>query len=104
MIIWSGWGILIPLIVAVVAGFSTIAGGDDHAASGLSIGLILSGVIVLFVGKRLNDRPGRTLVDPETGEQVVLRSATSSLFFIPMQWWGPVIVAIGVATLVAGGL
>jgi hypothetical protein len=53
------------------------------------------GIVVLFVGKRLNERPGRLLVDPETGEEVNLRPATSSLFFIPMQWWAPLIAVAG---------
>lgn len=102
MIIWSGWGILVPLIVVPVAGFAAIAGGDDHAGTGLAIGLILSAVIVWIVGKKFNGKPDRTLMDPKTGQEVVVRATRHSLFFIPMQWWAPVLAGLGVAFLFAG--
>ena len=103
MLIWSGWGILIPLIVVLVSGFFAIAGGDDHAGTGLAIGLILSGVIVWTVGKKLNGKQDRTLIDPETGQPVRVKAGRHSLFFIPMQWWAPVCAALGIALLAAGG-
>jgi hypothetical protein len=105
MIIWSGYGIVVPLIVGVVSFLSgVVAGfvGEEYAQSGVSIGLILSAVVVWFVGKQLNGRPGRILVDPKTGEEVDLRPATSSLFFIPMQWWAPLIAVAGFALMLGG--
>ena len=63
----------------------------------------MSAVVSWFVGKHLNERPGRRLVDPETDEEVVLRPAASTLFFVPVQWWAP-LVAIAGLTLLLGGI
>ena len=101
MIIWSGWGILVVLIVVLVGGLGAIAGGDDHAGTGLAVGLILSAVFIWILGKRFNSKQDRTLLEPETGREVVVKATRHSLFFIPMQWWAPVVAGLGVALLFA---
>ena len=101
MIIWSGWGILVPLIVVLVGGFAAIGGGDDHAGEGLAIGLFLSAIIIWIVGKKFNSGQDRRLLDPETGQEVLVKAGRHSLFFIPMQWWGPIVAGLGVVVLFA---
>lgn len=107
MIIWSGWGILVPVIVfltsLVMEALTESILGDDRAyqeqAVPLTLALLISAVIVWFVGRYLNNRPGRVLVDKETGEEVVLRPR-AAFFFVPMQYWAPILVAFAVVALV----
>ncbi|MFC0406761.1 hypothetical protein [Roseomonas elaeocarpi] len=103
MVIWSGWGILTVVIVALVGGSVTailanLAGpGSSAAGYALAVGLLVSAVVNWFVGQRLNAAPGRELVDPATGQRVTLRRR-HSLFFVPMQWWSvPLVVVASVA-------
>ena len=53
--------------------------------------LFISGIIVWFLGKRLNADSQKVLVDPETGQQYKI-GVKHSLFFIPLQYWGPLFV------------
>jgi hypothetical protein len=48
---------------------------------------------VYFRDDRLNTAPGRTVIDKQTGQEISLRRK-HSLFFVPMEYWGP-IVAVG---------
>ncbi|WP_376096446.1 hypothetical protein ACE7GA_04890 [Roseomonas sp. CCTCC AB2023176] len=108
MIIWSGWGILAPL-VALLAGVPVLLAGNALLAGiaggrwlGLSLvlGLLAAAAAVWWVGKRLNDQPGRELIDARTGERLILRPS-HRLFFIPMQWWAVPLAALAAVALVA---
>lgn len=109
MIVWRGWGILVLVLAAVpVALVQLVAGwvmGPDGAARQSDwlapLGLALSAPLIWWVGRALNRRPARVLVDRETGQEVALRP-NHSLFFIRMEYWA-VIVALGalVALVVA---
>ena len=102
MIIWQGFGVialLIPILVSVLteASLDGAFGKGYYAAHplALTLSLLISAVIVWFVGARLNNAPGRVLVDPESGQKVELKKR-HTLFWIPMQWFGLVIAAVGV--------
>jgi hypothetical protein len=100
MIIWQGWGILalvIPVALAMLtkeACNALLGGGVSNAffQAGFGAGL----VIVWFLGRWLNGRPLKILVDPESGERVVLKGR-HSLFWIPMQYWA--FIGLGVLAL-----
>lgn len=103
LIIWRGWGALAPVIAIVgwLVPLALLEGVLGHAtyirfsgAFSLIFGFAAAAAI-WFVGQALNSVPGRVLVDPSTGQRVVLRKR-HDLFFIPMQWW-----AIPVALFVA---
>ena len=106
MIIFHGWGILTVAIVAIVGGSVTVgaamaldaAGLHAFSGIGLALGLLVAAAVNWFVGHRLNSDPGRELVDKATGETVILRRS-HRLFFIPMQWWSLVMVALGLIAL-----
>lgn len=87
MIIWKGFGILVPLIAifGIVVG-TVVAGMFGFAEMGLGIGLGLAAIGNFFIWKAINAQPGKVLVDPQTGEQVMLKP-THSLFFIPAGFW-----------------
>ena len=100
-VVWSGWGIL---VLPVVGGTALAVGGPIGAvlnATGhgglmflaFSAGLLAAAAANWFVGRRLNSRPGRELLDPRTGERVVLRRV-HRLFWIRMEYWSiPVALA-----------
>jgi hypothetical protein len=101
MIVWRGWGFLafvIPLGLGILAEQGGKAVSGDGAGwyfqSGFGAGL----AIVWFLGRWLNNKPEKILIDPETGEQVVLRGG-HSLFWIPMQYWA----FIGLAVMAVAG-
>ena len=108
MIIWSGWGILAPVVAVLVGGsVALLLGGGLESAGmtrwvglGPALGCLAGAAAVWWVGRWLNGRPGRELVDPRTGERVLLRPS-HRLFFIPMQWWAVPLVVIGLFVLVA---
>lgn len=91
-LIWSGAGILVPVIVVIGGGSGLMLFGE----MGAFLGIIASGLGIWFAGRRMNDKPDRILVDPETGEGVRLRRRNAhSLFFVPIQWWGAAVVVWG---------
>lgn len=101
MIVWSGWGILVVLIAGLAAGIGVAAGGTAHASLGMGLGAILGAVGIWFLGRRLNGPTSeRLLVDPKTGQQVMLR-CKNTLFWINMEWWAIVVALLGVIALFA---
>lgn len=102
MIIWKGWGILallIPLVisVAVGAGVDYYYGENFYKNSTWAMPIVLgfSAIIVFFVGRKVNNKLGRILIDPENNEEIELKT-THSMFWIPLQYWGIIILAISI--------
>lgn len=98
MIIWNGLGILVVLIDAIcISGISAIAGDDPNRTHNwpIAIGLLLSAIFVTIVGYYLRKQPGRTLIDPESGQKVIFKR-NDSLFFIPVFYWGPINLLLAV--------
>mgnify|MGYP000166731658 CR=1 FL=1 len=104
MIIWSGFGFLaalIPIATLVLGGVlcKWVTGDDTLYDNNLLLRLFsfgLASLLVWFLGKRLNGRPGKILIDPATGQPVILKQR-HSLFFIPMEYWAFVIALIAIA-------
>lgn len=92
MIIWSGLGFLVAVIVF---GFSLVLNLAFNAWFGegyynahkwpVALSLLLSAVACWFLGLVLRDRD----------------QGGHTLFFIPMHLWGPILAVIGVVVLVA---
>ncbi|HEY9288265.1 MAG TPA: hypothetical protein VIT43_09615 [Candidatus Dormibacteraeota bacterium] len=103
--VWTGWGVLVllyglaGLFVGSVIG--NVAGLGHRQLITIGIAEIVAAVALWFTGVRLNGQPGRQLVDPKTGQNVVLRRR-HTLFWIPMQYWAPVLALIGVIVIVNG--
>ena len=100
MIIWSGWGVLSVLIAGVALVLSVLV---DPALARIGIPTP-TGVVAVWlaaaalnwvIGTRLNVRPDRELVDPRTGQTVILR-ARHTLFWIPMQYLSVLMLLLGV--------
>jgi hypothetical protein len=76
MLVWQGWGILVvgvPLVLIVVTSviWTAIFGeasATENSSLILGIALLVSAPIIYLLGKRLDARPGRSMIDKETGE------------------------------------
>jgi hypothetical protein len=102
MIIWSGLGILIPLvaIAGVILG-SILSGalGQPGLSLGLGFGLAALGNWGLW--KLIYPKQPRVLVDPATGQQVLL-NPKHGLFFIPAKAWTWVLAILAVPMMLLG--
>lgn len=107
MIIWKGWGILAVIIAIVCSVLMQLAcdavfGSGYYKSSSwaMPLALLLASVAIFFVGQKLNNKPGRVVIDKATNEEYILKS-THSLFWIPLQYWGAVTAVLAVWMYVA---
>ncbi len=105
MIVWSGFGflaLLLPVVtIFVTAAVANVTGGPLYSTLHHwpgAVGAILGGALVYLASMKL-DTPGRTLVDPATGQAVVLRRR-HTLFWIPLRFWAIIIAVAGLVYLV----
>jgi hypothetical protein len=101
MIIWRGWGFL----VAVFAFGASLAmelitesmTGDDtfyqREAWPLALAFVVAGVVTWFVGQWLHARELRAASDTVPA-RAPASSAAHSLFFVPMHYWGVLLIAL----------
>lgn len=104
MIVWRGFGIFSILIAAafglLFSWILPLVGADTlHEDTPLVFSLFISGIIVWFLGKKLNRDSEKILVDQETGTQYKA-GTRHSLLFIPMQLWGPIFIIGSIYMLV----
>ncbi len=108
MIIWNGYGILVPVIVFSISllfqfmldslfykGFYSSQKWPPFLA------LSLSSVVIWLLGRRLNKNNERVLVDPKTGEQVKLVK-NHSFFWIKMEYWAIIFLLLGLWIAIGG--
>ena len=102
MVVWSGWGILAVVFAALgaIAGIALVdgTGGLGYGVSeevGFALGLIVAAAVNWFVCVWLNRRPGRQMVDVDTGERIILRRR-HRLFWVPMQYWSVAMLVFAV--------
>jgi hypothetical protein len=91
MVIWQGLGflaIVLPMIgyilVSVTVGAIEGPGYTAQHSWPGALGTLIGACVVWLLALRL-DQPGRQLVDPKTGQVVVLRKK-HTLFFVPMKY------------------
>lgn len=92
MIIWKGWGILTALFAVIGAVAGAFIGSAAGALTGGIVGGAIAAVLNYFVAKAVTS--STVVIDPATGQQIILKKS-SSLFFIPMQWFTPIFVVGG---------
>jgi len=66
---------------------------------GIISGLALSAIAIWFIGRRLNNKPRRRMIDEKTGSMVEIKEK-HSLFWTPMEWWSLVIAVLCVLVMV----
>ena len=62
--------------------------------------LWITGVSCWFLGRYFNGKPGQTVIDKVTGQEVY-EKPYHHLMFIKMEYWGVIFFAIGLVLLVA---
>ena len=104
MIIWSGLGILIPLIAiaGMIAG-TMLAGALGNTAYGPGLGLLLAAFANWGLWKMVYPKKPKVLVDPQTGRQVLI-TPKHGLFFIPARAWTWILAVIAIPVLAGGGI
>ncbi|WP_422360404.1 hypothetical protein [Reichenbachiella sp.] len=99
MIIWSGRGILTPLIlIASIVLFISIS-SESVGVYTFPLSILLAGAANWYLGKKWNNTPDRIVVDETTGERIELKS-NHTLFWIKMEYWGVLFSVIGGIQLV----
>jgi hypothetical protein len=106
MIIWTGVGFIVAVVaflMLVLTEFSVEALFRDesyyqsHGWPKL-LAFAVAGFIVLVLGKLLNKKEGKVLIEKETGKELVLKKK-HSLFFIDIEYWGYILFALGLVFL-----
>ncbi len=101
MIIWQGFGFIVPLATFCCLLFTEIISeavtGDDqffqNHESMRSVGFSSAAILLLFLNRLIAKKKTRYLVDLETGEPVVVDDS-GSFFFIPNRWWPALLIAL----------
>ncbi|HYD87267.1 MAG TPA: hypothetical protein VEA80_07320 [Vitreimonas sp.] len=109
MLIWSGWGIMVVVFVAI--GLFVTFGAADVLEQWLpygpaqSVGTLIGGLLattgVYLFARWREQGEGRVFVDEATGERIEVRPSAGSLFFIPTRFWTWIVLALtlGIAAL-----
>jgi hypothetical protein len=104
MIIWSGWGWLVPVAIflssLVFEVVSEARSGSDQFYQQnpwwLAAAMVAAGAIIGIASRALDRRKAKVLIEKETGKEIVLRP-NHSFFFVPMRYWALVAPALGIA-------
>jgi hypothetical protein len=106
LIIWRGAGaavLLFGILAALVTNIVTSAVFKENNyfqthswAQALALWLAAAGC--WFMGRWLHSKPGRTMIDRSTGKEVVIKP-DHSLFFIKLEYWGPILMVVGLVVL-----
>ena len=105
MIVWSGLGFLVAVIALACALAAQLltesAFGEAYYSENkwpMAVALVVAAALCWGIGSALHRRSARTVIDKESGEEIELR-ASHSLFFVPMRWWGPILLVVAVVLL-----
>src|SRR6185369_15181148 len=106
VIIWRGIGpvvLLIGIIACLVTNIVTSKVFDENNnfqghTWPKTVALGISGVCCYFLGRYVNGRPPKIVIDQRTG-QPVEQKLVHDLMFIKLEYWGLIFVGIGVVLL-----
>ena len=109
IIIWRGAGGLVIIFGIASALLTNIFASEifrqDNYFAGHSwiqaLCLWIAGAASWFVGRYLNTRPGKPVIDKQTGQRVI-EKPNHHLMFIKMEYWGPIYFAIGMVVMIVG--
>lgn len=105
MVIWSGWGIVVPIVGCIaffVAAFLVRIGQLPAATASTiyAVAEILAGGLIGYIALRIESQPGETYVEKKTGREFSVGNDAGSLFFVPTRYWAYIVPALGLVLLV----
>ena len=106
MVIWSGLGFLVAAItflLLLIAEYVTESAFRDESyyqAHGWPklLAFFLAGAVISPLGAYLNRKQGKVMIEKETGKEVLIKP-NHSFLFIRMEYWGPILFALGIIFL-----
>lgn len=99
MIVWSGKGFLSVLVLVVTFVLLTMVLPKGQGDIAVIVGFFVAAAFSWFMGKKLNEEEGRTMIDKATGQEIEVKP-NHSLFWIKMQYWGFIFGIFGVVILI----
>lgn len=101
MIIWAGFGYLVPIIVFATSLIAEIITekitGDPHYYQThfelVFIAMLVASACLYFLGTWLSARKAKKYIDTETGDTVIIKN-NHTFFFIRIEYWGLIIPVI----------
>ena len=100
MIIWSGWGCLVPIISSlsffIVILIVSVLPGDpeNNAVFAFATASFLAAFIVHLLSRKLDSVEPQRLIDPKTGKEVWIR-ADHTFWFISLNYWRYIFIFFG---------
>ena len=106
MLIWSGWGILVPILLAGVwfgfqEGVTKYFGDESYFLTETwprIAAMAVAGILLFALGRRFHRVKGKVMVDKETGKEVNIKPR-HTFFFLKMEAWGFLAPALAVASI-----
>jgi hypothetical protein len=102
LIIWQGLGFLaflVPVLIAILFEgiFDKIygAGFTNRHTWIWGVSMMVGAALTYVLARYLAAKPARELIDPKTGETIVLRKK-HTLFWIPLEYCAVILVVAGV--------
>lgn len=98
MLIWKRYGFVVPLLlIAIIIAFDLVGASDLFRSSRLKNAMIFTvyGVVLWFLGKKLNKDIKKELIDKATGQTVSL-DLSSTFFFVKVEYWSLVVMVFTV--------
>lgn len=105
MLIWSGWGGLVFLIIflnsfiteKIVENITKNEYFYQENPIPLIFSIYISSIIIYFLGKWLNKNKVKTYIEKDTGNEVI---SQHTFFFIKMEYWSFIIFVIAMFKLI----
>jgi hypothetical protein len=106
MIIWSGFGLVVPGI-AIVCFFVTqlvmtilFQDGRYYTQHGWPklLAFWIAALLVGLVGRSLSRKESKVYIEKATGKEVVIKPS-HAFFFIPVLYWAPILAILGIVFL-----
>lgn len=101
MVIWRGYGIVVPIVAiagpALVQLLVESLLGDGYWRQHqwpLQAAAFGTGALLWWLGRRLNSAAPRQWIDPASGIEFVHWPPRHSFFYVPVEWTGPLLVAL----------
>jgi len=98
MVVWSGRGFLVFLVLIVCAVAAIALLPELYQDLGIIASIFIAAIFSWIMGKKWNGQP-REFIDKQSG-QTVTAGGQHTLFWLKMEYWGIILGALGIVGLV----